>query len=48
MGEESFYAAVGMGLDTVLDYLHVGLTSVGMTDDAQDGIIAFNEKRTPR
>lgn len=44
-GKHAFYTVADMDFDTALDHLHVGLTAVGMTDDAAEGIAAFNEKR---
>jgi enoyl-CoA hydratase/carnithine racemase len=37
----------GMDLDTALDYLHIGLTAVSFTEDAEEGVTAFLEKRAP-
>lgn len=48
LGKESFYTAADMGAEAALDFLHVGLTAVGSTEDAAEGIAAFNEKRAPR
>jgi enoyl-CoA hydratase/carnithine racemase len=47
LGKEAFYAVADMDLDTALDYLHTGLTALGMTDDAKEGIEAFGERRAP-
>lgn len=47
MGRDAFYAAQDMDLDSALDYLHNGLTAVGLTDDAAEGVAAFLEKRKP-
>jgi enoyl-CoA hydratase/carnithine racemase len=46
-GKHAFYAVTDMDFDAALDHLHVGLTAVGMTDDAAEGIAAFAEKRQP-
>ena len=48
LGKRAFYQAAGMDFDSALDHLHVGLTAVGMTDDAAEGVEAFVEKRPPR
>jgi enoyl-CoA hydratase/carnithine racemase len=45
LGKHAFYAVTDMDFDAALDHLHVGLTAVGMTDDAAEGIAAFMEKR---
>jgi enoyl-CoA hydratase/carnithine racemase len=45
LGKHSFYAVEDMPLDAALDYLHAGLTTVAMTDDAAEGVAAFVEKR---
>ncbi len=47
MGKDAFYATEDLPLDAALDYLHTGLTAVAMTEDAAEGIAAFNEKRDP-
>ncbi len=46
-GKDAFYATEDMPLDTALDYLHNGLTSVAMTEDAVEGVSAFQDKRDP-
>ena len=46
-GRDAFYAIQDMGFDRALDYLQAGLTALTTTDDAQEGIKAFQEKRTP-
>lgn len=48
LGKAAFYAIEDMDLDTALDYLHIGLTATGTTDDATEGITAFVEKRDPK
>ena len=47
LGKRSFYAAGAMDPDTALDYLHIGLTAVSFTDDANEGVSAFLEHRDP-
>lgn len=48
LGKEAFYAVADMDVDTALDYLQTGLTALGMTADAREGIAAFVEKRDPK
>ena len=48
LGKSAFYAVEDMDLDTALDHLHVGLTAVATTEDAQEGVKAFLDKRDPR
>ena len=48
LGKAAFYAVEDMDLDTALDHLHIGLTAVASTEDAQEGIKAFLEKREPQ
>ena len=47
VGKAAFYAIEDMDLDTALDHLHIGLTAVGTTEDAFEGIAAFVSKRDP-
>lgn len=47
LGKDAFYATEDMPLDTALDYLHNGLTTIAMTEDAAEGVAAFVEKRDP-
>lgn len=47
LGKRSFYAMSGMDVDTALDHLQFGLTTLAMTDDAREGIDAFVNKRDP-
>lgn len=47
LGKSAFYAVEDMDLDTALDHLHVGLTAVASTEDAQEGVEAFLDKRDP-
>ena len=48
LGKAAFYATEDMDLDTALDHLHIGLTAVAGTEDAQEGVQAFLDKRDPR
>lgn len=48
LGKSAFYAVEDMDLDTALDHLHVGLTALATTEDAQEGVKAFLDKRDPR
>ena len=47
MGKDSFYAVEDMSFDEALDHLQTGLTAIGMTEDAAEGIAAFQENRDP-
>ena len=47
LGRDSFYAISDLDLDSALDRLQTGLTSVALTDDAKEGVAAFLEKRPP-
>ena len=47
LGKAAFYAAEDLPLDAALDHLQLGLTAVAMTDDAAEGVAAFQAKRTP-
>ncbi|HEX9644128.1 MAG TPA: enoyl-CoA hydratase-related protein [Acidimicrobiia bacterium] len=47
IGKAAFYATEDMDLDTALDHLQAGLTAVGATEDAAEGVAAFVEKRDP-
>jgi enoyl-CoA hydratase len=47
MGKDSFYGMADLGLDAAFDRLQGGLTEVAMTEDAQEGVTAFIEKREP-
>lgn len=48
LGKAAFYAVEDMDLDTALDHLHIGLTAMASTEDAQEGVKAFLEKREPQ
>jgi enoyl-CoA hydratase/carnithine racemase len=48
IGRDSFHSMAGLDFDSALDRLQAGLTAVAMTEDAAEGIAAFNEKREPR
>jgi enoyl-CoA hydratase len=47
LGKSAFYAVEDMPLDAALDHLQTGLTAVAATDDGQEGVAAFMEKRDP-
>ncbi len=47
LGRHAFYAAADMGREHALDYLHQMLVLLLSTEDAQEGIRAFLEKREP-
>ena len=47
LGKAAFYAAEDLPLDAALDHLQLGLTAVAMTDDAAEGVAAFQAKRAP-
>jgi enoyl-CoA hydratase/carnithine racemase len=48
LGKAAFYAVEDMDLDTALDHLHIGLTAMASTEDAQEGVEAFLDKRPPQ
>jgi len=48
LGRDSFYAVWDRAADDALAYLHPMLTLTTLTEDAQEGIAAFSEKRSPR
>ena len=48
LGKQAFYAVEDMDIDTAFDHLHNGLTAIATTEDAAEGIAAFNEKRPPK
>ncbi len=47
MGKTAFYGVEDLAFDAALDHLQLGLTAVAMTDDAAEGVAAFQEKRSP-
>jgi enoyl-CoA hydratase/carnithine racemase len=47
LGRRAFGAVGGMSPLAALDFLHAGLTSLTLTDDAREGLLAFSEKRDP-
>ena len=48
LGRDSFYAVLDLAGDDALRLLHPMLTLATETDDASEGIAAFQEKRAPR
>lgn len=48
LGRDAFNTAMGMDVDTALEYLQAGLTAVALTEDSREGVAAFIEKRPPR
>jgi enoyl-CoA hydratase/carnithine racemase len=48
LGRDSFYKAWDMSSGDALAHLHAMLTLVNLTEDAQEGMTAFLEKRPPR
>ena len=47
LGKEAFWIIGDLGVDAGLDFLSGGLTATLLTEDAQEGIAAFVEKRAP-
>ena len=47
LGKDSFFGMADAGFDTALDRLQGGLTEISMTEDSQEGIAAFVDKRDP-
>jgi enoyl-CoA hydratase/carnithine racemase len=47
LGKDSFNAMFDADLDAALDRLQGGLTEISLTDDAEEGVTAFVEKRPP-
>ena len=48
LGRDAFYAVWDRAAEDALAYLHPMLTITTLTEDAQEGIAAFAEKREPR
>lgn len=47
LGKDAFWMVQDLGMDAGLDYLGGGLTATLLTEDAQEGISAFMNKRAP-
>ena len=47
LGKDTFWMVTDLGIDAGLDFLAGGLTATLITEDAQEGIAAFVEKRAP-
>ena len=47
LGRDAFYGVLDQSADEALRLLHAGLTVVTQTEDAAEGIRAFQEKRAP-
>ena len=47
LGKSAFSAMHDLDLDTALDLLQAGLTATAMTEDGQEGVTAFLDKRAP-
>lgn len=47
MGKDAFYGMLDADFDSALDRLHVAFTELASTDDAQEGVRAFLDKRKP-
>ena len=47
LGKDTFWMVTDLGIDAGLDFLAGGLTATLITEDAQEGISAFVEKRAP-
>ena len=47
LGKDAMYRQQDMALDDALEYLHAQLTLAFSTDDIQEGVNAFFEKREP-
>jgi enoyl-CoA hydratase/carnithine racemase len=47
LGRDAFYAVLDMDAEHALRLLHQGLSLVNLTEDAREGVTAFQEKRKP-
>ncbi len=47
IGRDAYYGMADLDFDAALDRLQTGLTAVAMSEDAAEGIAAFQEKRDP-
>jgi enoyl-CoA hydratase/carnithine racemase len=47
LGKDALYRAQDMALEDALEFLHAQLTIAFSTDDIQEGVKAFFEKRDP-
>jgi len=47
MGRDSFYSVWDLPAEAALRYLHAQLSLTTLTEDAREGMAAFNEKRPP-
>ena len=47
LGRDAFYAVLDQDAEHALRLLQAGLTLITQTDDAAEGILAFQEKRSP-
>jgi enoyl-CoA hydratase/carnithine racemase len=48
LGRDAFYAVLDQDAEHALRLLQAGLTLITQTDDAAEGILAFQEKRAPK
>ena len=47
MGKDAMFRSAGHGADDALEFLHAQLTIAFSTEDIQEGVRAFFEKRDP-